>query len=111
MTAALALLVAAHAFDYVTFLAMTARHGLAAELNPIVVMLAEQFGLPGLTLAKIVTVAFAASLALLIAQRHRRLAMVVLIFGISAGLVGGHRSHGQDPGRIGRPRERPRPEH
>jgi len=85
----LAVLALAQSFDYFSFLVMVDRHGLSAEANPIVVMIAEAAGLPGLTLAKIATVAFAVFLALLIARRHRRLAMGVLLFGITAGLVGG----------------------
>ena len=46
---------------------MVDKHGLAAEANPIVVLLAEQAGLPGLTIAKVATVAFAAMLMVLIA--------------------------------------------
>jgi hypothetical protein len=87
--AAIALLVAAHAFDYVTFLVMVARHGLEAELNPVVVALSEGFGLPGLTVAKIGSVVFLAAVALLIAPRHRKGAALLLLVGVSAGLVGG----------------------
>jgi hypothetical protein len=86
---ALAVLALAHLFDYASFLVMVGRHGLAAEANPIVVHLAEELGLPGLTLAKIATVAFAALLMTLIAPRRRRVAMGVLMFGIGAGLLGG----------------------
>jgi hypothetical protein len=86
---ALAVLALAHAFDYVSFLFMVDRHGLSAEANPIVVRLAESAGLPGLTLAKVATVAFAALLMFIIAPRRRRLAMGLLVFGVSAGLVGG----------------------
>jgi hypothetical protein len=85
----LAVLALAHLFDYTSFLVMIERHGLAAEANPVVVILAEQVGLAGLTIAKIVTVAFAAALMIRIAPRRRKLAMGVLLFGISAGLVGG----------------------
>ena len=38
------LLLLAHVFDYGTFLWMTSRHGLSAEANPIVVMMATDFG-------------------------------------------------------------------
>jgi hypothetical protein len=86
---ALIVLALAHVFDYVSFLFMIDRHGLTAEANPIVVRLAEEAGLPGLTLAKVATVAFAALLMFIIAPRRRRLAMGLLIFGISAGLLGG----------------------
>ena len=86
---ALGVLALAHLFDYGTFLVMVDKHGLGAEANPIVVQLAEQAGLPGLTLAKIATVAFAAILMTLIAPRRRRLAMGLLMFGVAAGLLGG----------------------
>jgi hypothetical protein len=68
---------------------MVDRHGLGAEANPVVVMLAQAAGLPGLTIAKIATVAFAALLILLIAPHRRRVAMGLLVFGIGAGMVGG----------------------
>ncbi len=85
----LAVLALAHLFDYTSFLFMVDRHGLAAEANPVVVLIAQQSGLLGLTLAKVLTVAFAALLMVLIAPRRRRLAMGLLVFGISAGMVGG----------------------
>jgi hypothetical protein len=86
---ALAVLALAHLFDYTSFLLMVSRHGLAAEANPIVVRIAEEAGLPGLTLAKVVTVGLAAVLMVAIAPRRRRLAMGLLMFGIGAGMVGG----------------------
>ena len=86
---AIAILALAHFFDYASFLVLLGRHGLAAEANPIVVRIAEEAGLPGLTLAKIATVAFAAALALVIAPRRRRLSFALLVFGIAAGLIGG----------------------
>ena len=57
----------AHFFDYASFLVMIDRHGMAAEANPVVVVLADAVGLPGLTVAKVVTVAFAALLMTVIA--------------------------------------------
>ena len=86
---ALTVLALAHLFDYTSFLLMVDRHGLAAEANPVVVLIAQAAGLPGLTLAKVVTVGLAALLMLLIAPRRKRLAIGLLVFGISAGLVGG----------------------
>jgi hypothetical protein len=86
---ALAVLALAHAFDYASFLVMVDKHGLSAEANPVVVLLAQEMGLPGLTIAKIATVAFAAMLMVVIAPRRRRLAMGLLMFGVAAGLVGG----------------------
>ncbi len=87
--AALGMLALAHLFDYVTFLMLLSRHGLAAEANPIVVNIAQTTGIPGLTLAKIATVAFAATLMLLILPRRRWLAYGLLGFGVAAGLIGG----------------------
>jgi hypothetical protein len=86
---ALGVLALAQFFDWVSFLVMIARHGLGAEANPIVVTLVEETGVTGVTLAKVATVAFAALLAVLIAPRHRRMAMVLLTFGVAAGMVGG----------------------
>ena len=85
----LVVLALAHLFDYTSFLVMVDRHGLGAELNPVVVRLAEETGLIGLTLAKVLTIGFAAALMVLIAPRRRRLAMGLLMFGIGAGMVGG----------------------
>jgi len=85
----LGVLVLAHFFDWATFLILMSRHGLSAEANPIVVRIAETAGIPGITLAKVATVAFAAILMVLIAPRRRKLAMGLLMFGVAAGLVGG----------------------
>jgi hypothetical protein len=79
----------AHLFDWASFLVMIGRHGLGAEANPIVVTLFEEAGVPGVTLAKLATVAFAALLALLLAPKRRRMAMALLSFGMLAGFVGG----------------------
>ena len=89
LPAALAVLLLAHIFDWASFLVMIARHGLGAEANPIVVTLVEETGVPGVTLAKLATVALAAGLAVLIAPKRRRMAMLLLGFGVVAGLVGG----------------------
>ena len=89
LPAALAILALAHFFDWVSFLVLMARHGIGAEANPIVVTIVEETGVPGVTLAKLATVAFAALLAVFIARKRRRLAMVLLTFGVVAGLIGG----------------------
>ena len=89
MTMALIVLVAAHAFDYFSFIVMTAKHGMAAEFNPIVVTLAREFGLPGLTLAKLGSVAFLAGVVILAAPQRRKVAGALLVIGISAGMIGG----------------------
>jgi hypothetical protein len=86
---ALGVLTLAHLFDWASFLVMIGRHGLGAEANPIVVTLFEEAGVPGVTLAKLATVAFAALLVVLHAPKRRRMAMVLLSFGMLAGFVGG----------------------
>ena len=85
---ALLLLATAHFLDYTTFLVMVGRHGLEAELNPLVVFLFERTGLFGVTLAKLAGVLFAAAVAAIIMRRRRTLAGVVLGFGIGGGLLG-----------------------
>lgn len=89
LTISVVALALAHLFDYTSFLLMVERHGLAAEANPIVVEIARQAGLIGLTLAKVVTVAFASLLLVLIAPKRRWVAAGLLVVGIGAGVVGG----------------------
>ena len=86
---ALGVLALAHFFDYVSFMLMVNRHGLAAELNPVVVLLAQEVGLAGLTVAKIATVAFVALLMFGIATHRRYLAVGLFVFAVLAGVVGG----------------------
>jgi hypothetical protein len=86
---ALAVLALAHVFDWASFMVMVGRHGLSAEANPIVVQVFEETGIPGVTLAKVATVIFAAILALLILPNRRRLGMGLITFGVVAGLFGG----------------------
>jgi hypothetical protein len=87
---ALVLLGVAHLLDYATFFAMIGRHGLEAELNPLVVLLFERMGPLGVTIAKVAGIAFAASVAVIIVRRHRVLAGFVLGFGILSGFVGAY---------------------
>lgn len=83
-------LIAAHVFDLASFLVMTERHGMAAEANPIVVALAAEIGLGGLTVVKIASVLIGGSVFVMLAHgRRRKLAMGVVMFGVAAGLVGG----------------------
>lgn len=78
----------AHFFDYATFLILITRHSLNAEANPIVVSIAKNTGIGGLTLAKLMTVVLAASLTIVLWPRYPRLAAVLLTFGVVAGLFG-----------------------
>jgi hypothetical protein len=86
---AFAVLALAHLFDWASFMVMVGRHGLSAEANPIVVQVFQEAGIPGVTIAKVATVAFAAILALLILPNRRRLGMGLISFGVVAGLLGG----------------------
>ena len=61
-------------FDYVSFMVMIERHGLAAELNPIVVTLHQNVGLVGLTVVKASAVVFLASTAVLLMTRRTNVA-------------------------------------
>lgn len=88
-TAAFALLVGAQLFDYASFVVMTARHGLEAELNPVVVTIAQAFGLPGLTLIKVAAVLLVVAVVAVLMRRSRRLGVAVLTSGVVAGLLGG----------------------
>ncbi len=86
---ALGMLAVAQLFDYVSFMVMIDRHGLAAELNPIVVALANNVGLIGLTLVKAGAVIFLAFAVLLLMPRRRHVAIAVLTVGVVLGVVGG----------------------
>ncbi len=68
---------------------MIDRHGLAAELNPIVVAPGQQRGLIGLTLVKAGAVVFLAFAVLLLMPRRRHVATMVLSVGVVLGVVGG----------------------
>jgi len=83
-------LVAAHLFDLLSFVAMTERLGMAAEANPVVVLIADSVGLLGLTIAKVASVVIGGSVFVLLARGpRRRLAIGVVLFGVGGGLLGG----------------------
>lgn len=86
--AGIALLIIAHIADYTTFLIMVTRHGLGAELNPLVATLFEDWGLELLTLAKFATVLLVAAVFLVVSRERPRLAGTVLAFGVVVGFVG-----------------------
>ena len=86
---ALGVLAVAQLFDYVSFMVMIERHGLAAELNPIVIALANSVGLVGLTLVKAGAVLFLAFAVLLLMPRRRHVAVAVLAVGVVLGVIGG----------------------
>ena len=89
-TAAIGLLALAHSFDFFTFLGMISRRGMAAELNPVVIFIAHDFGLPGLTLAKIGSVAFLGLMILILFRlRRTKTASALVAIGVVAGIIGG----------------------
>ena len=86
---AIGILILAHVADYATFVFMTARHGLGAELNPLVATIFEDWGLALLTVAKFATVLLVASVFLVVGRTRPRLAVGVLAVGVFVGTLGG----------------------
>ena len=82
------LLIIAHAADYATFVLMVARHGLTTELNPIVVSIANEYGLALLTVAKFATVLLVAATFLVVGRTRPRVAAAVLAVGVFVGGIG-----------------------
>jgi len=91
----LAALFAAQLFDFGTFTGMIDRHGIRAELNPIVVQGFEAFGMPVVVLVKMALVVLVGSVVFLLATEGQGrkpqpgLATVVTLVAVSAGFLGG----------------------
>jgi hypothetical protein len=91
----LATLLAAQLFDFGTFTLMVSRHGIVAELNPLVAQGFVAFGLPILVLVKLALVLLLGSIVVLVGRDGpaRRsipgLAASITVLGVIAGLVGG----------------------
>ncbi len=90
----LATLALAQAIDLATFSVMVARHGAAAEANPVVNDLFTTLGLPAVVIAKVALVLLIGALCIAAGARGRRgvWAMVgglPLALAIAAGLIGG----------------------
>lgn len=73
--------------DFLTFRAMLAAHGVAAELNPLAVSL-QAHGLFAALVAKLTVWALVAAIVAVLVREHPRLAWAVLAFGILVGAVG-----------------------
>jgi len=86
--AGIALLIIAHVADYATFVVMVARRGLGAELNPLVAVIFEDWGLALLTVAKFATVLLVAAVFLIVSRDRPRVAGAVLAFGVFIGALG-----------------------
>lgn len=87
-TAWLGLLVVLQAADFGTFLVMIARHGLEAEINPVVVALVSQHGLALLTLGKVLAVLVVVATFVVLARSRPKLAGATLAAGILMGALG-----------------------
>jgi hypothetical protein len=91
----LATILAAQLFDFGTFTVMIARHGIGGEANPIVSSGFAAFGLPIVVIAKIALVVLCGSLQIVLlrgvvaGRTSRRLATIVALLAVAAGLVGG----------------------
>ena len=87
-------LLLAQAFDLATFSVMVARHGAAAEANPIVNDLFGAFGMSAVVFAKFALVILIGALCVASAARGGRGAWSIigglpLALAIAAGLIGG----------------------
>ncbi len=90
----LATLFIAQAFDLATFSAMVARHGAAAEANPIVTGLLGSHGMPAVVMVKLALVLLVGALSVAAWSQGRRgvwslVGGLPLALAIAAGLVGG----------------------
>jgi hypothetical protein len=84
----------AQSFDLATFSAMVARHGVAAEANPLVGGLFLTLGMPAVAMAKLLLVVLVAALAVAGWARGGRgtwalVGIVPVAIAIAAGLLGG----------------------
>jgi hypothetical protein len=91
----LAALLAAQLFDFGTFTLMVERHGIVAEMNPLVAQGFEVYGLPILVVVKLALVVLLGSIVVLLAregparQTVRGLAASITILAVIGGMVGG----------------------
>jgi hypothetical protein len=84
----------AQALDLATFSVMVARHGVAAEANPIVTDLFGWFGMPAVIVAKVALVLLIGCLSIAASSRGGRgvwsiVGGLPLALAIAAGLIGG----------------------
>ena len=91
----IAALLAAQLFDFGTFTLMIGRHGIVAEVNPIVAQGFDSFGMPILALSKVALIVLLGSIIVLLARDvpSRRpipgLAATITLLAVIGGLVGG----------------------
>lgn len=86
---------AAQFFDLGTFGRMVGRHGIRAELNPIIAQGYHMFGWPMVILLKFVLVMLVASVVVLLMRANQqgglspRLASIVTVVAVVVGVIGG----------------------
>ena len=91
----LATLLAAQLFDFATFILMVGRHGIVAEMNPVVAHGFEAHGLWVLAVAKASVIVLVGSIVVLLGRDdsprriHRGLATSIALLAVAGGLVGG----------------------
>ena len=91
----IAALLAAQLFDFGTFTLMIGRHGIVAEVNPIVAQGFDSFGMPILVLSKVALIVLLGSIVVLLARDVpsrrpiRGLAATITLLAVIGGLVGG----------------------
>ena len=91
---ALVVVTVAQLLDLGTFVRMIGLHGAAAEANPVVAHLLLGQGLPFVAVTKIAALAVVVAVVVVLGGRdgrvgHPRLAAVVVLAAIAAGIVGG----------------------
>ena len=91
----LAALLAAQLFDFGTFTVMIGRHGIVAEVNPIVAQGFDAFGMPILAISKVALIVLLGSIVVLLAREvpsrrpTPRLAAAITLLAVLGGLIGG----------------------
>jgi hypothetical protein len=91
----LATLLVAQLFDFGTFTVMVARHGAAAEVNPLVAQGLVVYGVPLLALVKAALVVFLGSIVVILGRTGPRRSLAprlgtgVALLAVGAGLLGG----------------------
>jgi hypothetical protein len=84
----------AQAIDLATFSVMVARHGVAAEANPLVNDLFYTYGMPAVVMAKLALVLLVGALCIAASSRGGRGVWAIigglpLALAIAAGIIGG----------------------